>query len=63
MTKKKLPGSRQAFTDAWNRIALSRDTWGVKYVYDFSAHKIWDAAIRWERKRAAQQHNEGLSNG
>jgi hypothetical protein len=59
MKKAKKPvGSRQAFTDAWNRIATSRDTWGVKYVYDYDGQRIWEAAIRYERKRARSAKGE-----
>jgi hypothetical protein len=29
------------------------DDWGVQCVYDYSAWRIWKAAIRYERKRLA----------
>ncbi len=33
-----------------------RDDWGVECVYDYSAWRIWQAAIRYDRKRRA--HSE-----
>lgn len=44
------PVGTKEFRKAFERVAM-RDDWGCLYTYDFSAWKIWQAAIRHERKR------------
>lgn len=48
----KKPVGNDAFRKAFKRHA-HKDDWNVDCVYDYSAWRIWQAAIRFERKRAA----------
>ena len=49
-----------AFLRAWKRINGGlRDSWLVEYVYASGGLKIWNAAIRYERKRRTVGKNEG----
>jgi hypothetical protein len=46
---------KNPFSIAWTRINGGlRDSWGVEYVYERGARRIWNAAIRYERKRRAE---------
>jgi hypothetical protein len=71
----RVPGLRNlpaCAQELWARVS-STDTWGCKYVYEHGARKIWDAAIRHERKLAHRDterldfllnwlaHNENVS--
>lgn len=53
---KKLVGNA-AFRKTFGRHA-HRDDWGVQCIYEYSAWRIWKAAIRAERKRLATSRAE-----
>jgi hypothetical protein len=55
-TKPQKPVGNKAFRELFDRIAHS-DDWGVPCVYDYAGWKIWQAAIRYERKRRAQSES------
>jgi hypothetical protein len=43
-------GSAAAFRKAWKRAhGVQRDGWGVEYVYEFGARRLWNAALRFAR--------------
>lgn len=45
-------GSAAAFQKAWKRAHGGlKDTWGVEYVYEHGALKLWKAALRFARQR------------
>jgi hypothetical protein len=50
---RKLPRGNAAFRKVFEREA-HRDDFGVECVYDYAAWRIWQAAIRYERKRKAK---------
>lgn len=49
----KLRTMPKAANRVWNKH-FSNDTWNCEYVYEHGARAIWDAAIRYERKRLAK---------
>jgi hypothetical protein len=52
MTKKRKTnhGSAVAFRKAWKRAHDGqKDSWGVEYVYEFGARRLWNAALRFAR--------------
>jgi len=53
---KKQVGNEE-FRKAFKRHA-HQDDWGVYCVYDYSAWRIWKAAIRLERKRLQNKPSE-----
>lgn len=51
------PVGNAAFRKAFDRVSHS-DDWGVPCVYDYGAWRVWQAAIRHERKRR-ESNGEG----
>lgn len=51
---KRKSASRNAFEAFWKKMDPSKDTWGVEYVYDFGAYRVFMAGVRFAKSQSAK---------